>query len=182
MAKLTDKFFNRIIEGPLELEESEKEQVVDAVEAESNLKIIESIEDAQGHKRFIEGDITKATTASNAITFTYAKWSLSGSHLLIVICGTIAENSEVPFTSPLCDIKLPSWIYNKLHAVAPGGQILDYKNQNAFNASEQLTSLTTRLLKVTDNLRVALSSVTTTAELGFRIAFDLLIDNEPPAE
>lgn len=146
------------------------------VDESSEVKIFENIVDKDGHKRFIEGDITKSASASEHITFTYGKWSLSGSHLLIVICGTIDGDSEIPFTSPLCDIPLPSWILDKLVPLA--GQILDYKQQNAYNSSEQLSTLTTRLYKVTDNLRVALSSITTTAELNFRIAFDLLIDNE----
>ena len=45
---------------------------------------MEDIVDADGHKRFIEGNVTPANIiGENDIQ--YAKWSLSGSHLMIVL-------------------------------------------------------------------------------------------------
>lgn len=46
----------------------------------------EDIVDKNGNPRFIEGTITPETISG--ITFTYCKWSLSGTHLMIVLAGT----------------------------------------------------------------------------------------------
>ena len=88
-----------------------RSMAVDSVEKKNNLKVFENIVDKDGHKRFIEGDITPAETTG--ITFTYAKWSLSGSHLQIVLAMTIAAGTYSTFY--LGDItNLPKWIFDKI--------------------------------------------------------------------
>ena len=178
MAKLQDKFFNRVIEGDLELESSEKAQVIDAVEKDSSLKVYENIVDAQGHKRFIEGDITQETITG--ITPGYSKWSLSGSHLMIVLCGTIANGTVISSGQLLMQIALPQWIMDKIFPVY--GNNIEYKLFSVTNSSGQSQNIGCYTQKADGKIKVRLSALTLTDERMFRVYFDLLIDNEAPAE
>ena len=54
---------------------------------------IENIYDEDEHKRFIEGDLTLQTI--EGVSFSYGKWSLSGTHLMVVIAGSIANETVI---------------------------------------------------------------------------------------
>ena len=52
-----------------------------------------NIVDADGHNRFIEGNI--ATEEIEGVTWAYARWSLSGTHLMCVLAGTIEDETAL---------------------------------------------------------------------------------------
>lgn len=137
---------------------------------------MEQIVDEQGHNRFVEGDIT--IEEISGITQTYGKWSLSGSHLLIVL-GIDIANASVLTAGTLCNINLPDWIKQKI--VALWGSI--YIESINFNMwADDWTTQTIRInfTKTAQNdVRLAIATgITLTANRHCRIAFDLLIDND----
>lgn len=185
MAKLQDKFFNRVIEGKLELDDAEKAQqqaeALEAVEDASGLKILESIEDAQGHKRFIEGNGTPLE--QEGVSITYCKWSLSGSHLMTVIAGTIAKDTVLSNNTRIGLFILPEWLMNKIYPVY--GALISYVNGQLVNTNYVSSTLPVYFDKEVNDIACYLIGVHTASDTydeSFRIQFDLLIDNEAPAE
>ena len=75
-----------------------KPQLLEAVEQEAEvngLKAFENIVDKDGHKRFIEGTPTNPTI--EGVEITYAKWSLSGTHLMLVMAGNVASTTVLDY-------------------------------------------------------------------------------------
>lgn len=133
--------------------------------------------DSQGHKRFIEGDIN--IPEMEDIDITFAKWSLSGTHLMIVIAGVSNKANAVFSNSSFSLSNLPEWIFNKIIPIFR----TDYVDRKTFAASadEDLstTNISTNLRKTSTQILIGLFNATTIAKIsGFRIVFDLLIDNE----
>ena len=160
---------------------SEKQvlKTVEEVAQTEGLKVFENIVDKDGHKRFIEGDIELYTT-HEGITKTYGKWSLSGSHLLIVLCLTLENGATISNSQNLSsEIKLPSYIANKI--VPTWSIVVDFKNLNARDSSWGTQALNVFLAQnsATKDLSIiSASNLTLSAERFIRISFDLLIDNE----
>ena len=177
MAKLTDKFFNRVIEGPLVLEEAEKEQVTQAVEADSSLKIFENIVDKDGHKRFVKGEVSLLNTAPEGMTKKYAVWSLSGSHLLIVLSCDIADTTVVNDGVALAKLdNLPSWIYDKIIPIVQD-TLIEYKPIYAYAQNYSNQAFNLRLNKRVDGIVIYKEgAITMSANRVFRVIFDLQID------
>ena len=155
-----------------------KPQLLEAVEEESKLngiKVFEDIKDKDGHARFIEGDIQFETISG--VTSTYAKWSLSGSHLLIVACGTIENASPLSYGTLGTLKDLPTWIFDKITPLA--STYIDSKQFAAYS-DDYTTSQTwtTYITKSSGVIKLVIGALTTTAKRNFRIAYDILIDNE----
>ena len=154
-----------------------KPQLLEAVEQEAEvngLKAFENIVDKDGHKRFIEEDITPETISG--ITWNYAKWSLSGTHLMIVVAGNIANATSLSSGAKLFDINIPSWIFDKIYPIL--STHVSFITQIFYGESATTQNATIRLSKQT-TLNVNMGqSFTLTADRTFRIAIDLLIDNE----
>ena len=135
--------------------------------------LLSDIVDADGHKRFQEWDITTPTI--EGVTFTYAKASLSGTHLMLVIAGTIANGTTIANSQQFGSITLPSWIHDKIVA-------LWSTNVNSILVTLYANDYTSQsgnflLAKGQDNLTVVKwTALTLTAERNFRIQYDLLID------
>lgn len=129
-----------------------------------------NIVDSHGNPRFVEGDISVA-----GFTTTYAKWSLSGTHLMIMICGTLASGSTLP-ADTIASINIPSYIGRKINTVA--ASIIEIKETKAYTASFNELILTLQLRKNSDtNLYIRNSIAKSTEDnRNFRIQFDLLID------
>ena len=145
------------------------------IESTTNLKVFENIVDADGHKRFIEGDGTPAEITG--ITPTYCKWSLSGTHLMLVYAGSVENGTTIANGIVIASFNLPDWILNKIYPVWGNGIERKVTNLTASDWSKQ--DLDIALDKSTNSLRLLkVAPVTLTADRGFRIAFDLLIDNE----
>ena len=140
--------------------------------------LMENIVDADGHNRFVEGDIT--IEEITGITQTYGKWSLSGTHLMFVVCIELANDAVIP-SSKLCRINLPDWVSNKIvpiygntlnpYIAFTGGVITGGTGTGNQQISCSLT-------KESDHIAINLYTVTSTGDRGFRVQFDLLIDND----
>ena len=138
---------------------------------------MENIVDKDGHNRFIEGDIVLDSGVPEGYSKIYGKWSLCGSHLLIVICYEIPASTTTGYVPTLCEIDLPTWVKNKI--VAVGNTWVEYKVFNGVTAQDSILQVQIQLRK-RDGTRITISqsTVTTTDALRVRAAFDLLIDNE----
>ena len=134
----------------------------------------ESIKDSAGHNRFIEGEINLANTAPAGITKTYGRWSLSGTHLLIVVAGNIADGSSWA-SSVLATLNIPQWIKDKI--IPTYSIVVDTKTIPVYASDYSSQNLLTYLEKSGTTLGLTLSNFTATKDRMFRIAFDLLIDN-----
>ena len=249
MAKLTDKFFNRVIEGPFQVSEDEAKKIAQegvylvsdvkslsnevisqlkagdivvkhdnsgnhpyivsfrgetgicltytdayCVETQSYDKVgqnwvynsedktiyaesaMENIVDKDGHERFIEGDIDLAESVAEGIEKIYGKWSLTGTHLLLVICFSIASGTVHSFGKVVDSINLPQWIKDKIIPVA--SQTVDLKSIAFYGSDLSTQNTTAYLVKSSNIVYINVGSITASADRSVRIAFDLLIDNE----
>lgn len=144
------------------------------LEVEGDAKLFENIVDKDGHKRFIEGDITIIDT--EGLTQKYGKWSLCGSHLLIVLACEIANGTTI--SGKRCVIDVPNWVKDKI--VPLFASLVIYKQEVAFANDSSSQNMTFYLQKssVDGEISIHNASITASAIRNFRIAFDLLIDNE----
>lgn len=139
----------------------------------TNANIFENIKDSNGHNRFIEGDIVM--TAISGITPTYCRWSLSGSHLLIVLCFSVANGTALNYET-LAPIDAPQWVKDKIYAVF--GSVVIRGGQTLWATDYSSQTLNVTLEKVGTALRIVCSPLTLTADRNCRIQYDLLIDNQ----
>lgn len=139
--------------------------------------IFEEITDKYGHKRFIEGDIDiEEAFITSGMSKTYGKWSLSGTHLMLVIAGTIADTSVIGY-GKLAIINLPEWIEDKIYPVV--SSYLDSKSISCRDENWSTQNIAVALVKEGGHLVLYITSGDTfTSDKGYRIDFDLLIDNE----
>lgn len=135
---------------------------------------IQDIVDSIGRKRFIEGDIDLIGTPEG-ITKSYGKWALSGTHLLIVLAGEIAN--ETVITSGLYAklTNLPQWIFEKIIPIFETS--VDRSNVTLWGSDYSTQTMGINLLKSSDEIRIQFNNVTLTATRKFRKSFDLLIDS-----
>lgn len=139
--------------------------------------LMENIVDSSGNKRFIEGDGIWNTTITG-LNVSYCKWSLSGTHLMLVAAGTLANGTEIVQNNTLANYVLPDYILNKIYPVWAATAI-EGKTIVARDDSWGNQSINTVLSKTATGLAVSLTSnVTMTADRGFRLQWDLLIDTE----
>lgn len=141
----------------------------------SEVKVFENIVDKDGHKRFIEGDIE--INEISGVTKTYGKWSLSGSHLLIIVALDIAENTTIS-SGALSQLNIPQWIIDKIVPLY-ANSIVDNKIFSAYTDNYNAQQMNASIQKFSSsNVFIYLPTFTTTASRHVRISFDLLIDNE----
>lgn len=134
----------------------------------------ESIKDKDGHLRFIEGDIT--IVEKEGVTKTYGKWSLSGSHLLIVLCLQVANATVFTSGEVICRVEIPDWIKDKI--IPLSSALINRYQQFWYDADGNSQTANILLTKTTNLIRIATAGITFNADRDCRIAFDLLIDNE----
>ena len=136
-------------------------------------KDIATLVDANGNDRFVGGDIV--LDEKTGITQTYGKWSLSGSHLLIVIAFNVADTTVLTF-SKACDFTIPEWIHNKI-AVISQTDYVERNNVYLFADDQTSQSSNMWLRKGSSNkLSIYYASLTLTKDRTCRCSFDLLID------
>ena len=132
---------------------------------------MEEIVDADGHNRFVEGDITCDYTG---FTQTYAKWSLSGTHLMIVVAGSLAQ-ANIDFGTFVDEIVMPDWIKDKIIPVST--DTIRQEGVIAYGGTSQ--TIYFQLRKSAQNkLFITISAINLNADKSFAVQFDLLIDNE----
>ena len=154
-----------------------RSMAVDSVENKSNLKVFENIVDKDGHKRFVEGDITINTISG--VTQKYGKWSLSGSHLMIVIALDIANGTTIAGSTGFATLNLPAWIKDKIVPLYSGYVSIKFFDTIGSGTDTQIKAY---LGKGTNPSVVYVSaggaSYTSARDESVRIQFDLIIDNE----
>ena len=153
-----------------------RSMAVKTVEEKENLKVFEHIVDNDGHKRFIEGDISLATI--EGVTSPYKKWSLCGTHLMVVLCLDLADATALTNGATLGSVEgLPEWVMSKISPVF--SSIVDVKDTTAYGSD--YTGQTFGIyLSISDGKLTFIkrSALTLTADRSVRIQFDLLIDDE----
>ena len=184
VAKHTFSFVNEaltILELRTELIDSRAGADVGALQEEiSNIKngtthLFENITDSHGNPRFIEGDITMNTI--DGVTQTYGKWSLSGTHLMIVVAGDVVNGTVISQGTKLCDVNLPSYIKDKIVTIYP--RVVDRKVVPFYGTDSSSQLVNIGLAKDSNiYIRTTTSAYTMTENRVFRIQFDLLIDDE----
>ena len=146
----------------------------------------ENIIDKNGHRRFIEGYMHFLSPKPESINITYAKWSLSGSHFMMVVCGTIAKNVESTNNFSYFTNDLPNWIMDKIHPLRTAGNLVGSANMYIFDSAIQDEP------NYRDSIIIPIHKWDSVGGLGFytygnfktfdydgvfRVEFDLLIDN-----
>ena len=168
---------NLLISGNVEFENDVK--IGGDLDITGDAKLFENIVDKDGHSRFIEGDLV--IEEIEGLNIVYAKWSLSGSHLLFVVAGSVDANTTLTGLALAKTNNLPQWIKDKIHPVtgASYGPI-EYKNFSFYTSGYSGVSVNINFSKTSqEELSVTVAqNFAPTDERYFRIAFDLLIDNE----
>lgn len=143
------------------------------------LVLFENLKDANGNPRFIEGNITPPTLTS--VTFTDTKWSLSGTHLMIVLAGTLS--AKIASEELIINVGIPQWIKDKIHAIngtlTPLASIVSASARDvgvAFDSPKFALDKNSSTSVVIYNIDELNSTNSSTYVL--RVQFDLLIDNE----
>lgn len=135
----------------------------------------ENIKDEHGKNRFVEGNVT--LNAISGVTQTYGKWSLSGSHLMIVIAGSMEANTAIAGDTYMCPINVPQWVIDKLYPIR--ASYICFIDGVVSNTDWSFTTIPVGLQKSTSDLRLyKVGSTTFTKANSFRITIDLLVDND----
>ena len=134
---------------------------------------LETIKDIAGNLRFIEGEGTEP--AIPGVTISYLKWSLSGTHLMMVLSGKIDNGTSIT-AGVFGRFAIPSWILDKIYPVE--GTFIENKQIAIYGTDYTTQTLSVSLNKASTNLYLNVASITLTADRSFRIQFDLLIDQE----
>ena len=136
---------------------------------------MENIVDAQGHKRFFEGE--GDTNVISGVTYPYNRYSLSGTHLMFVLAGNIANGTTLSQGQQFVVYYLPDWILNKIRGIQGG--LLEYKNVTCVSEHYNVSTLKVYCDKISTGVIIVCDGTYTAQEdVAFRIQLDLLIDNE----
>ena len=140
---------------------------------------LNQIKDNQDRNRFIEGQINVKPSISG-ITKTFGKWSLSGTHLLIVFAGRLSANTPISDSTELVScIDLPQWIYNKISTLK--GIVVEWKSFKFVATNWHPNEFNCYLYKSFEGqgeigIRSDQSLEAYEYDRDFRLCFDLLID------
>ena len=142
-------------------------------------KVLDSLVDSKGNPRFIEGEGTTGTI--EGVTFSYCKWSLSGTHLMLVVSASILNGATITNDTLLAEYEIPPFIANKIFTV--WGVNIESKNVPCVATNWSIQQLNVVFLKVSGQTKLQIrasggSTFTATANRAFRAQFDLLIDTE----
>jgi len=137
-----------------------------------------SVVDSTGNKRFIEGNIVLAETLPDGLQVSYSKWSLSGTHLMIVFAGTIDAEKAIPQTYGIANVVLPPYINDKIFPLV-GPFLGSFNGMIADVVTYNVISIPINVDKVPNGLRLDWRTLTAgTNNRSFRFQIDLLIDSE----
>lgn len=154
----------------------DKIEVGNDLEVDGKLKAFENITDAHDRQRFIEGTITTPTISG--ITSPYARWSLSGSHLMIVLTYSFEANSTLGYTDRAV-VNIPKWILDKIYPTAIQRVVTSSFGVYAKSSNQIIFTKECVLTKQSDTSLEIFVTGSTTPEVdaNIRMQFDLLIDN-----
>lgn len=146
----------------------------------TSANIFENIKDSDGNARFIGGDLTE--NATSGITHLYKKWSLSGTHLMIVDVFKIASGTSLTAYSVPSELALPEWVGAKIYPIGTTSDWIVFKSAIISKASGAPASETssTLLRKLSDtSFQLYLTdAITASEDIYVRLQFDLLVDNQ----
>ena len=152
--------------------------VGDKIELPGLAPSMDNIIDHDGKTRFLSGDITVETISG--VTQTYGKWSLSGTHLMLVVAGSTEANTTIADNTTIANIPLPRWIMDKIiPSTFASGQFVAADNQKFYTNSYSFTQKVLTLVKPNDEQLRILNSAgnfTLTNATEFRFEYDLIID------
>lgn len=153
---------------------NELKSIADA-QAKSVKKDIATLVDAQGHDRFVEGEVEIETITG--VTKDYGKWSLSGTHLMIVLMLSLSDTITINANDKLCTINIPQWMLDKITPVF--SNLISYSAAVAYGVDSSSQNFGNYLTKGPSYLNIfKLNSITLTADRKVRMQYDLLIDSE----
>lgn len=159
-------------------------QLLEAIEEQSKLngiKVFEDIVDKDGHPRFIEGEGSVSSSRTDFVV-NYNRWSLSGTHLMLVVGFTVANGDTFTGGRPFY-FDLPQWIMDKITPV--WGNYVDNQSINYYADDFTTQSGQCALEKRTDtrlSFYFHTGSITMTKKRSCRIVFDILVDNADESE
>ena len=136
---------------------------------------LDAIVDKNGNNRFLEGTLKDGSTGAS---IKYKKWSLSGSHLMIVLVGTVSSNLT-DYTA-LASVTFPEYIQSKIRPLGKSAQLVSVTKGFLIKDTEYIaTEYNFNLKKVSNGFRIVPEQAITISETyNFRIQFDLLIDTD----
>ena len=141
-----------------------------------DLQAFENIIDADGHKRFQEWNLI--TEELTGVTFSFAKVSLSGTHIMFVFAGEVASGTSLANNVKWTSLQLPEWIYNKI--VDVGGGVVTQGSHPLKDGTTTILSNNQYYMKKESSNGVSFyrfgDTTGTTAKGYFRVQFELLID------
>ena len=136
---------------------------------------LNNIVDAKGNKRFVEGSGSPETITG--VTSLYCKWSLSGTHLMLVYALTLDSGAGLTSRADICSFELPQWILDKIYPLS--NELVDIVDAIYVPDGGTPTKKEEWLYKTATGLKITnKSSIQATNTCYFRIQFDLLIDLE----
>ena len=143
--------------------------------------LFENITDRHGNNRFDEWNIDIPSTNPFENYITYAKASLSGSHLMIVICGYNNSGESITFNGKFAAVALPRWVINKIYPlnnIQDNGNLVAVINVFITNTILPYDTTTSQLYTTWywDQLSIGWKSLTVDNNKAFRIQLDLIID------
>lgn len=131
--------------------------------------------DVSARPLIVEGDLEFEEITG--VTFTYGKWSLCGTHLMVVLAGTVANGTSITFGTYYAAAKLPKFAFDKIHPIS--GALVSFQTVQYLSANPITTqSANIDFVKDTETMKLRSAAITLTADRMFRVQFDLLIDNE----
>lgn len=136
---------------------------------------VEADGDTSARPLIVEGD--GVSLVQEGVTITYCKWSLSGTHLMLVCAGTVENTTVLTGNTNIAKYVLPDNILNK---IVPTFSSFIGRIQGTFWGSDYSNQgVVLNVIKATNSINIDTAiSYTMTADRFFRLQFDLLIDNE----
>ena len=180
----------RVLLKPSSAPSTRKVVTIDTNGAQDNVDgtelttLMDNIVDSHGNKRFVEGNISLSLALDNSYNLVYGKWSLSGTHLMIVLAVKCTTNNSILAGAWFNETTfMPNYIYNKIYSssVIVGGtrnlvsinQPLAIRNSAIINGPKFFLQKSNGGLQI-----VSFDDFTFSTDDYLRIQFDLLIDSE----
>lgn len=148
---------------------------IDGVLQVTHPKLFETIEDTNENKRFVKGDVVLSENAPAGIVKTYGKWSLSGSHLMIVLGCELPDGLVLKNGIVFAYAELPRWVFVNL---TPLFSIAIDSKTFQLRGNDWSSQDVTVFLNKTEGNRIAFNignNVTVSGVKKCRFAFDFII-------
>ena len=138
------------------------------------------IVDSNGNKRFVEGSLTEPFVTG--LTYTYNKWSLSGTHLMIVLAGSLVKSGTINANTTLASVVLPDYINDKIVPLNRDG-VIAKKSETLYSYVSGNATMDIQFIKNTQGaifiaITNSVTNPSTNWSADFRVQLDLLIDSE----